>query len=85
MSEHTHHLGRTVMVIPTYNEAANLGWIVGRLRRAQPSVDVLVVDDGSPDGTGDLADGLAAEDPPRVASARRTSPASPGRWRPATT
>ena len=52
---------RTVMVIPTYNEADNLEWIVGRLRSAQPQVDVLVVDDGSPDGTGALADRLAAE------------------------
>nr|WP_091126664.1 polyprenol monophosphomannose synthase [Nocardioides terrae] len=50
------------MVVPTYNEADNLEWIVDRLRRAQPDVDVLVVDDGSPDGTGDLADRLAAAD-----------------------
>ncbi|WP_370289212.1 polyprenol monophosphomannose synthase [Nocardioides sp.] len=50
------------MVIPTYNEAANLAWIVGRLRAAQPTVDVLVVDDGSPDGTGAVADDLAASD-----------------------
>jgi dolichol-phosphate mannosyltransferase len=50
------------MVIPTYNEAANLGWIVGRLRRAEPEVEILVVDDNSPDGTGDLADELAAQD-----------------------
>ena len=56
-------LGRVVIVIPTYDEAANLAWIVGRMRRAQPGVDVLVVDDSSPDGTGDIADGLAAEDP----------------------
>ena len=56
-------LGRVVVVIPTYDEAANLAWIVGRLRRAQPQVDVLVVDDNSPDGTGDIADGLAAADP----------------------
>ena len=55
-------LGRVVMVIPTYNEAENLAWIVGRLRRAQPGVDVLVVDDNSPDGTGEIADELAAED-----------------------
>ncbi|MDZ5620183.1 polyprenol monophosphomannose synthase [Nocardioides bizhenqiangii] len=54
--------GRVVVVIPTYDEAANLAWIVGRLRRAQPGVDVLVVDDNSPDGTGDIADALAAED-----------------------
>jgi dolichol-phosphate mannosyltransferase len=54
--------GRTVMVMPTYNEADNLAWIVGRLRAAEPDVHVLVVDDGSPDGTGKLADELAAED-----------------------
>ena len=53
---------RTVMVIPTYNERDNLEWIVGRLRAAQPEVDVLVVDDRSPDGTGDVADRLAAAD-----------------------
>ena len=56
-------LGRVVMVVPTYNEADNLTWIVGRLRSAVPDVDVLVVDDGSPDGTGVIADVLAAEDP----------------------
>lgn len=53
---------RVVMVLPTYNEAPNLAWLVGRLRRAQPSVDVLVVDDHSPDGTGGIADRLAAGD-----------------------
>jgi len=51
------------MVVPTYNERDNLAWIVGRLRAATPDVDVLVVDDGSPDGTGKLADELAAADP----------------------
>ena len=56
-------LGRVVVVIPTYNEADNLAWIVDRLRRAQPDVDVLVVDDQSPDGTGRIADELAAGDP----------------------
>jgi dolichol-phosphate mannosyltransferase len=54
--------GRVVVVIPTYNEAENLEWIVDRLRRAQPEVDVLVVDDESPDGTGRIADTLAKED-----------------------
>ena len=56
-------LGRAVVVVPTYNEAENLTWIVGRLRAAVPQVDVLVVDDGSPDGTGDVADRLAQADP----------------------
>jgi dolichol-phosphate mannosyltransferase len=55
-------LGRVVMVVPTYNEADNIAWIIGRLRAAQPTADVLVVDDGSPDGTGALADRLASED-----------------------
>ncbi|MGB0099497.1 MAG: polyprenol monophosphomannose synthase [Nocardioides sp.] len=55
-------LGRVVVVIPTYNEATNLAWIVGRVRTAQPAVDVLVVDDASPDGTGAIADELAAAD-----------------------
>jgi dolichol-phosphate mannosyltransferase len=55
-------LGRVVMVIPTYNEAANLAWIVERLRTAEPGVDVMIVDDNSPDGTGDIADELAAAD-----------------------
>ncbi|WP_340538490.1 polyprenol monophosphomannose synthase [Nocardioides sp. GXZ039] len=61
-----------VMVLPTYDEADNLAWIVGRLRAAQPDVDVLVVDDQSPDGTGDIADALAAEDP-RIHVLHRTA------------
>jgi dolichol-phosphate mannosyltransferase len=55
-------LGRVVMCMPTYNEAENLAWIVGRLRAAQPDVDVMILDDNSPDGTGEIADRLAAED-----------------------
>jgi dolichol-phosphate mannosyltransferase len=55
-------LGRVVMVVPTFNEADNLAWLVGRLRAAEPTVDVLVVDDNSPDGTGALADELAKAD-----------------------
>lgn len=53
---------RCVVIIPTYNEADNIHDVVGRLRAAQPDVDVLVVDDNSPDGTGDIADELAATD-----------------------
>lgn len=55
-------LGRVVMVIPTYNESENVEWIVDRLRAAQPGVDVMIVDDNSPDGTGAIADRLAAAD-----------------------
>ena len=56
-------LGRVVMVIPTYDEALNLPPLVERLRTAQPDVELLVVDDNSPDGTGDLADTIASRDP----------------------
>ena len=55
-------LGRVLVVIPTYNEAANLETVLARLRAAVPEADVLVVDDSSPDGTGAIADRLAAAD-----------------------
>ncbi len=67
----TADLGRVVMVVPTYNERENLEWLVGRLRDAVPAVDVLVVDDASPDGTGELADKLAEHDP-QVSVVHRT-------------
>lgn len=56
-------LDRVLVIIPTYNEAENIGPITSRLRTAVPTADILVVDDNSPDGTGRLADELAAADP----------------------
>ena len=56
-------LDRVLVIIPTYNEADNIGPITARVRAAVPAADILVVDDNSPDGTGDLADALAAGDP----------------------
>ena len=70
-------LGRIVMVVPTYNEAENLEWIVGRVRKAVPEADVLVVDDRSPDGTGAIADEIAARDP-QVQVVHRTQKAGLG-------
>jgi dolichol-phosphate mannosyltransferase len=55
-------IGTVLVLIPTYNERENLTPIVSRVRAAVPEADVLVLDDGSPDGTGDVADGLAADD-----------------------
>ncbi|TNY35584.1 polyprenol monophosphomannose synthase [Thermomonospora catenispora] len=55
-------LGRVLVIIPTYNERDNLEPITARVRAAVPAVEVLVVDDASPDGTGEIADRLAAED-----------------------
>ncbi len=55
-------LARVLVVIPTYDEVDNLGPILDRLHAAVPSACALVVDDGSPDGTGRLADERAAAD-----------------------
>ncbi|MCB0934532.1 MAG: polyprenol monophosphomannose synthase [Mycolicibacterium sp.] len=57
---------RTLVIIPTFNELENLPLIMGRVHKALPDVHILVVDDGSPDGTGQLADELALADPDRV-------------------
>ena len=53
----------TLIIIPTYNEAENISWITEQVLAHQPQVDILVADDGSPDGTGDIADQLAEHDP----------------------
>ncbi len=54
---------RVLVVVPTYCELESLPGTLARLRCAVPGADVLVVDDASPDGTGTLADGVAASDP----------------------
>jgi dolichol-phosphate mannosyltransferase len=53
---------KSIIVVPTYNERANLEAFVAALRGAAPLADLLIVDDNSPDGTGALADELAARD-----------------------
>jgi dolichol-phosphate mannosyltransferase len=55
-------LGPVAVIIPTYNERDNLESIVTRVRNSAPTVDVLIVDDNSPDGTGEIADKLAVFD-----------------------
>lgn len=54
---------RPIVVVPTYDEIDNLAAVLARTRAAVPDLDILVVDDGSPDGTGELADRIAAADP----------------------
>jgi dolichol-phosphate mannosyltransferase len=53
---------RCIAVVPTYNEAEDLPLLVPRILAQDPGVEVLVVDDNSPDGTGKLADDLAGRD-----------------------
>ena len=53
---------RVLVVVPTYNEVENVEAVLDRLRASVPTAHALVVDDGSPDGTGTLADELAAAD-----------------------
>ncbi|MEE3327810.1 MAG: polyprenol monophosphomannose synthase [Myxococcota bacterium] len=54
---------RAIVVLPTYNEAENLPLIVPEILNQHDSLEVLVVDDASPDGTGEMADRMAAEEP----------------------
>ena len=54
---------RILVIIPTYDEADNLPRIVPVVLEQDPRIDVLVVDDNSPDGTGEIADGMAQESP----------------------
>jgi dolichol-phosphate mannosyltransferase len=63
VADPTSSIERVVVVMPTYQERQNLDAMAGRLRAAVPGADLLVVDDNSPDGTGDLADKLAEADP----------------------
>ena len=54
---------RLLVVVPTYNERVNLPLVVPAILQQDPRLEVLVVDDNSPDGTGQLADELAASTP----------------------
>lgn len=54
---------RAIVLIPTYNERANLAELVEKIRQFAPGLHILIIDDNSPDGTGQLADELARQDP----------------------
>jgi dolichol-phosphate mannosyltransferase len=67
-----------LVIVPTYNERENLGRILPEILSVVPRAHVLVVDDLSPDGTGDIADALAAADP-RIHVEHRDGPRGLGR------
>lgn len=63
MANRAEPLNRVLVITPTYNEAENIESIITRLRTMFTGVHALIVDDNSPDGTGEIADRLAANDP----------------------
>ncbi|HEY3714038.1 MAG TPA: polyprenol monophosphomannose synthase [Jatrophihabitantaceae bacterium] len=70
-------LGRVLVIVPTYNERDNVESIIERIVGSVPDANVLIVDDGSPDGTGKIADELAATDT-RIHVLHRTAKAGLG-------
>jgi dolichol-phosphate mannosyltransferase len=69
---------RALVIVPTYNERENLPVLADALMQ-QPDVRMLIVDDQSPDGTGEVADGLARAHPGRISVMHRTGPRGLGR------
>jgi dolichol-phosphate mannosyltransferase len=69
---------RGLIVLPTFNEALNLPLLVPRILQVAADVDILVVDDGSPDGTGELAETLSQQFAPRVSVLHRSSKSGRG-------
>ena len=70
---------KALVIIPTYDEKENLPKIVPEVLAQDPSISILVVDDGSPDGTGQIADQLSASSAGRVHVLHRTAKAGLGR------
>ena len=78
---------KPLVILPTYNEAENIVEVLDRVREAVPEADVLVVDDGSPDGTAALAEEWGSRHGGGLALLRRLGEAGarvglPGRVRP---
>ncbi|HBB87946.1 MAG TPA: dolichyl-phosphate beta-D-mannosyltransferase [Blastocatellia bacterium] len=57
---------QAIVIVPTYNERANLAELLEKIQHSAPELHVLIVDDNSPDGTGELADQLQQKDPERI-------------------
>jgi len=71
---------RTLVIIPTFNERENLPLIVERVHKVRPDVHILIVDDNSPDGTGELADELSLADTDRIHVMHRTAKGGLGEY-----
>lgn len=71
-------LERVAVLVPTYNERESLPRLLRQVRDEVPEVDIVVIDDNSPDGTGELADAHAAQDP-RIHVLHRTAKEGLGR------
>jgi dolichol-phosphate mannosyltransferase len=54
---------KPLVIVPTYNESENIARLITRILGELPSAEVMIVDDGSPDGTGEIVDGMASLDP----------------------
>lgn len=67
------HTALTLVIVPTYNEAENIGSVIGQVLRLPVAYHILIVDDASPDGTGDLVKALQNSHPERVHMIRRSS------------
>src|SRR5438445_5069212 len=72
------HKGRVIVIVPTFNEAKNIPILVPSLLAVAPEIDVLIVDDNSPDETGRIADDLANQFRTRVAVLHRDSKSGRG-------
>lgn len=78
MKANAYKRARGVIVLPTFNEALNLPSLIPRILQVADGVDVLVVDDGSPDGTGSLAEALSNESEGRVQVLHRATKSGRG-------
>ncbi len=63
---------KTLVTLPTYNERENIERLCAEILNSAPEVDVLVIDDNSPDGTGEIADRLANNHPNKIFAMHRT-------------
>lgn len=75
----TNNTDKSLVVIPTYNERENIARMIKTVLALIPPIDILVVDDSSPDGTGKIADELSTQNPSRVSVLHRSEKNGLGR------